>query len=406
MEVIIREKSRLRSRVLALVCFVVVTLGGLLATYAHASAQPALGVGERLVTVHDRGRDRGILTSAATLRQALEEANIHLDPNDTVEPGIDQPLVATNYDVNIYRARPVTIIDGNKRTKVMSPHQTAHQIAQQAGIQLHKEDKTEVSANTDMVSQGTGVQLLIERATPLTLVLYGTKTTAYTHETTVAGLLKEKGIALSEDDTTSLPLATKITKGMTIELWRNGVQTVTVEEEIGFESEEILDADQPVGYRQVKTPGQPGQRAITYEVNMLDGVELSRNEIQNVVVKESTRQIVVVGTAPSPNALTKSKGAQQFIDSSGVSHRETYYDLKMNVVMRACGGGSYSVRADGAKVDQDGYILIAANLQNYPRCSVVETSMGLGKVYDTGGFAVHHPHGFDLATDWTNYDGV
>jgi hypothetical protein len=109
--------------------------------------------------------------------------------------------------------------------------------------------------------------------------------------------------------------------------------------------------------------------------------------------------------APLPNALTRSKGAQIFVDSSGVAHRETYYDLPMNVVMRACGGGSYTVRSDGAKVDQDGYVLVAANLRSYPRCTVVETSLGPGKVYDTGGFAVRHPYGFDLATDWTNYNG-
>ena len=76
----------------------------------------------------------------------------------------------------------------------------------------------------------------------------------------------------------------------------------------------------------------------------------------------------------------------------------------MNVAIKHC-GSSYSVRGDGAKVDQDGYILVAANLSRYPYCTVVETSMGLGKVYDTGGFAATHPDGFDLATDWTNYDG-
>lgn len=109
---------------------------------------------------------------------------------------------------------------------------------------------------------------------------------------------------------------------------------------------------------------------------------------------------------PRPDALTASKGAQVFVDSDGVAHRETYYDLPMNVVIGACGkGGKYTVRSDGAKIDQDGYVLIAANLQSYPRCSVVETSLGPGKVYDTGGFAVRHPYGFDLATDWTNHDG-
>jgi hypothetical protein len=76
----------------------------------------------------------------------------------------------------------------------------------------------------------------------------------------------------------------------------------------------------------------------------------------------------------------------------------------MGSVTRSC-GGAYSVRADGVKVDQNGYILVAANLNRYPRCSIVETSLGLGKVYDTGGFVSTYPDGFDLATDWSNYDG-
>ncbi|HEX7483541.1 MAG TPA: ubiquitin-like domain-containing protein [Candidatus Saccharimonadales bacterium] len=109
---------------------------------------------------------------------------------------------------------------------------------------------------------------------------------------------------------------------------------------------------------------------------------------------------------PKPNALTSSKGAHVYVDKDGVAHRETYYDLLMNVVIRSCGvTNTYSIRPDGAKVDQDGYILVAANLAAYPRCTVVDTSMGPGKVYDTGGFAVRHPYGFDLATDWSNNDG-
>ena len=116
----------------------------------------------------------------------------------------------------------------------------------------------------------------------------------------------------------------------------------------------------------------------------------------------------MVGAKASGNPLTKSMGVNQFTDSKGVVHRETYYDLPMSIVMgNYCGaGGYYTVRADGAKVDKDGYIIVAAHLGNYPRCSVVETSMGLGKVYDTGGFASVHPHGFDLATDWSNNNGI
>ncbi len=197
----------------------------------------------------------------------------------------------------------------------------------------------------------------------------------------------------------------KIIPGMKIELWRNGKQTITAEEDVKFEVEKVQDANRNSGYREVKQVGENGKKNVTYEVEMKNGVEVGRKEIASVVTKEPKKQIEIIGTKPK-NPLTKSKGAQIFTDSKGVAHRETYYDLPMNIVIKSCGsGGTYTVRADGAKVDKDGYILVAANYGNYPRCSVVETSMGPGKVYDTGGFAAKHPHGFDLATDWTNGDG-
>ena len=57
------------------------------------------------------------------------------------------------------------------------------------------------------------------------------------------------------------------------------------------------------------------------------------------------------------------------------------------------------------KVDKDGYVIVAANFGRYPRCSEVNTSVGRGKVYDTGGFAANNPEQFDIATDWSNRNG-
>lgn len=108
--------------------------------------------------------------------------------------------------------------------------------------------------------------------------------------------------------------------------------------------------------------------------------------------------------------LTAAMGRNRYVATnlSGelVERQETYYDLPMSGVMAFCGQSSYQIREDGAKVDPDGYVLVAASLSRYPRCSIVETSLGLGKVYDTGTFAVANPEQFDLATDWTNHNGV
>lgn len=364
---------------------------------------PMLSNGERLVTLHDDGKERGILTRATTLRQALLEADIPVDANDLIEPGLDEQLVASNYDANIYRARPVVVVDGAVRQKVMSPYQTAKQIAFHAGITLQNEDTADLQVNTDLLRDGTGMQMNITRATPFTLVLYGTKTTAYTQAKTVGEMLESKNIAIAPEDTLSVAKEAPISANMTIELWRNGKQTATEERDEPFATEKIKDADRPVGYKQVKTPGTLGKRTVTYEIDMRDGKEVVRREIQSVVTKEPVRQVEIVGVK-STGGLTKGKGVMFFTDSNGVTHRETYYDLPMNVVMKSC-SGSYSVREDGVKVDQNGYVIIAANLSRYPRCSVVETSLGAGKVYDTGGFAAVHPDGFDLATDWSNNDG-
>lgn len=387
----------------AMSCLMVALLGLVLANTVNAQSANSES-GKRLILVHDNGTERGLLTRQTSLRKAFAEANIPVDPNDITEPDLDDELVGNNYEVNVYRARPVTIVDGETRIKVMSAYRTAKQIAGSAGVTLRNEDKTEIKANTDIVRQGGGVRLEITRATEFTLMLYGKKITAYTQGKTVEAMIKEKGIKLAADDTVSVPLSTPLTTGLAVEIWRNGVQTVTDEQAVPFAIQRVLDMDRPVGHHEIKTKGVPGVRLVTYKISAKDGKEIGRREIQNVVSQQPVTQVELIGNKPS-NPLTKSKGAAYFTDSRGISHRETYYDLPMNVVINSCGGGSYTIRGDGAKIDRDGYILVAANYGNYPRCSVVETSMGLGKVYDTGGFALRHPHGFDLATDWTNNNG-
>ena len=75
---------------------------------------------------------------------------------------------------------------------------------------------------------------------------------------------------------------------------------------------------------------------------------------------------------------------------NGPSGKETYYNLNMSGVvsiMRSLGNtDEYWVRDDGAKM-LGNYVMVAANLNVHPRGSIVETSLGLGIVCDTGGFA-------------------
>ena len=389
--------------------FIVTLILSIASVIVFGLADTALAQEENrhLVTVYDRGATRVFLTEEKTIGDALKAENIELDSHDMVEPSSDQELIASSYKVNIYRARPVLVVDGSVRIKTISPYQTARQIAQDVGVTVYDEDITTLQPLTNFVSDGAGLQLTIKRAKTITLDLYGRKTEVRTHATTVGDMLKEKKITLGSNGRVSVPQSTVVTQGMEIRVWREGKQTVSIDQEISVSNQIVYDADRPIGYRAVQIKGVPGIRSVTYELEIKDGVEISRVEIANIVTRAPTEQTEVIGIRNDGTGLTASKGAQYWTDSKGVSHRETYYDLNMNVVMRSCGqGGYYTVRPDGAKVDAGGYIIIAANYGNYPKCSFVETSLGMGRVYDTGGFAERHPHGFDLATDWSRADGI
>lgn len=249
------------------------------AAYNHQSEQAS-----RLITFHDRGQNHVILTHASTIRQALDDAHITVSSSDVVEPAIDSQLLSTDSAVIIYRSRPVLVVDGALRQKVVTAAAAPNEIALAAGLSAidSKDEATITEGN--IITDGASTVLTIKRVAP----------------------------------------------------------------------------------------------PVDSLINRLK---------------------------PTASALSSAKGAQLYTDSNGVAHRETYYDLPMNVVIGACGPGDYTIRYDGAKVDKDGYVLVAANYGAYPRCSVVETSLGLGKVYDTGGFALRYPHGFDLATDWSNNNG-
>ena len=99
--------------------------------------------------------------------------------------------------------------------------------------------------------------------------------------------------------------------------------------------------------------------------------------------------------------LTKSKGVNY-----GPSGKETYYNLPMDGVVRIMRNMGFSeaeypywIRADGVKMLGD-YVMVAANLNVFPRGTTVPCSLGLSLVCDTGGFARLNPTQLDIATNW------
>lgn len=111
------------------------------------------------------------------------------------------------------------------------------------------------------------------------------------------------------------------------------------------------------------------------------------------IIEDNPKQEIPTGAH-----LTPEGGVFEF-----EGHTETYYNLDMSVVVQVAQSrgiaGEYWVRSDGAKMIGD-YIMVAACYDVHPYGSLVNTSLGMGIVVDTGGFVAWNPAGIDIATTW------
>ncbi len=350
------------------------------------AAKPVTRAGERLVTIYDRGVERTIVTKARTVREALKLARLSIDERqDVVEPGLDSEMVAERYNVNIFRARPVTIVDGGKRLRVTTAQQTPILIAKAAGLEIFNEDKTTLAKADNVAVDGADMVMRVERALAVNFILYGKMSTIRTHAKTVGELLKDKNITLKKDDTLSVDLSAKIMPGMKIELWRNGKQTVTVEEEVKFETEKIKDANRETSYREVKQAGENGKKNVTYEIEMKNGTEVSRKEIASVVAKEPKKQVEIVGTKSSntfSGSFSEALARLRSCEGSYKSNTGNGYYGAYQFDKRTWGKyGGYEVASEAPPSVQDEKAwetYKARGWQPWPTCKI---KMGLQDIY-------------------------
>lgn len=367
---------------------ILILVGGLFfVNQALADAtKPAAKAGEKLVTIYDRGAEKTIVTKARTIREALKLAKFSIDERqDVVEPSLDSEMMAEKYNINIFRARPITIVDGNKRLKVTTAEQTPALIAKAAGIEVFEEDKTTLSNSDNMAVDGANMVMKIDRASMVNFVLYGKESVIRTHAKTVGELLKEKNIDPKKDDTLSVDRSAKIIPGMKIELWRNGKQTITAEEDVKFEVEKVQDANRDSGYREVKQAGENGKKNVTYEIEMKNGVEVSRKEIASVVTKEPKKQIEIVGTKSSTSfsgSFSEALARLRSCEGSYTSNTGNGYYGAYQFDKRTWGNyGGYELASDAPAAVQDEkawQTYKARGWQPWPTCKV---KMGLQDIY-------------------------
>jgi uncharacterized protein YabE (DUF348 family) len=241
-------------------------------------------------------QEQTVPTRAKTVGALLNRLDIKLHDGDVVEPTMNTDIRGDNFRVNVYRAVPVTIVDGADKTFTYSAAATARSIVKQAGMTVYPEDRLQIQPTENFVTESSiGERVVINRATPVNVNLYGTAVAMRTHATTVRDLMKEKNIRLGKDDTVQPGLDTKLSTNGQIFLVRKGMQIATQEVPIDMPIETVEDKSLSFGTQVVRQQGAPGKKLVTFQIELQNGVEIGRKVIQEVVAQEPVKQVVAKG---------------------------------------------------------------------------------------------------------------
>ena len=232
---------------------------GLLLSGAFVVAEEYTGHNVFAVNL-DNSNKIELKTKKGTVREILIANNIPFGADDRVEPGLDT-RVNGGETINIYKAREITIVDGNTTT---------------------------------------------------------VRKTTYKK---VEDILKELNITLGEKDEVTPGLKSEVATVDTIKIARTGKTTETKKEVIKFETKEEKDDSKYVDEKVTKVEGKNGEKEVTYNVVREKGKEVSREVASEKVITEATAKVVVVGTKQRPAAQQQEVvAAQQYYAAPAQSY--------------------------------------------------------------------------------------
>lgn len=281
-----------------------------------------------IVNLYVEGQKQTLPSRAASVGDLLDKNHVVLGEHDVVEPSRDAQITEDNFSVNVYRSHAVTIIDkddSGKKTALTTytAQQAPVAIVQQAGITVYPEDKVAVASSDDITQEGIISQkLVIDRAVPVNINLYGAPIAARTHAKTVADVLAEKNIKPLASDTVTPSPATPVTANMQIFVVVVGKQIVTQEEVIPAPVQTVIDSSLATGKTVVRDAGSPGKKLTTYELQLENGKEVGRREIQSVVSVQPVAKVIAKGSKVVNNNVSGDKSA--ILGAAGVPSSDYY----------------------------------------------------------------------------------
>ncbi len=232
-------------------------------------------------------------TTAMTVADILEQAQITLNEKDETVPPVDEKIKEETTEILIKRYAKVTVVKGDDKKEVELVGGTVKDAVEKSGITLSDDEVTDLKGD-DFLTDGMTINVL--KKINVTLTADGKKNKVETTAKTVEELLKEQEITLGDDDEVTKPLDTILKDGMKIAVKRVEYKEETRTETIDYKTQEQYSDSMAQGTSEVTQNGVEGEKEVTYKVKYVDSKEDSKEVLSEKVIKEPTDKIVTYGT--------------------------------------------------------------------------------------------------------------
>ncbi len=234
------------------------------------------------------------------VRGALADAGYPLGAHDQVTPAANKS-VREGLDIHLLRGRLLTLtVDGKLDNEWVAATTVGDALAL---LGFDTSAYSSLAASDTLPLAPTAIT--VRTAKSVTLIRAGKSDSIASTAPSVGALLAQQGITVGPNDMLSAPPSTPLTDLMTITWKQVRHRTVTAALAIPYGTSWQDDPARPDGQSTVLTAGVAGERTVTYDVLMVDGEQIARTAVSDVVTTPPVTQVVSVGTkvvaAPPPS---------------------------------------------------------------------------------------------------------
>ena len=198
-------------------------------------------------------------------------------------------ILAVLLSVTVFAQNSYVITDGDNVTVYQSYSSDPDKVLEEAGIELSKED-----TYTTTYNDGVG-RINIQRMQMVTILNRGSQLDVGSYGETVGELFDRLGITIGANDLVSCEMDSQTYDGMTISIVNKEIEVFEYDAVVPYETKYYEDPSLAPGEEIVLIQGVNGVIHYEMQVTEKNGVEVSREVLNENVKKEVVNELVIRG---------------------------------------------------------------------------------------------------------------